>query len=77
MTSALLPIAYTVSCAFVFLSAFRCLNFGLRARSRSGDRTGLKTTHPELLDENGLITREQLLVVHFGELDGNALSIEP
>jgi len=52
------------------------MNFGLRARFRSGDRTGLKTTHPELLDENGMITREQLLVVHFGELDGNALSVE-
>ena len=77
MTSALLPLAYTVACAFVFLSAFRCMSFGLKAKSRSGDRTGLKTTHPELLDENGLITREQLLVVHFGELDGNALSLEP
>jgi len=53
------------------------MSFGLRARSRSGDRTGLKTTHPELLDENGLITREQLLVVHFGGLDGNAISVEP
>jgi len=52
------------------------MNIAFRARSRSGDRTGLKTTHPELLDENGMITREQLLVVHFGELDGNALSVE-
>ena len=77
MTSALLPLAYTVACAFVFLSAFRSMNIAFRARSRSGDRTGLKTTHPELLDENGMITREQLLVVHFGELDGNALSVEP
>ena len=77
MTSALLPLAYTVACAVVFLSAFRCMSFGLKAKSRSGDRTGLKTTHPELFDANGLITREQLLVVHFGGLDGKSLFVEP
>ncbi|QNI58919.1 putative conserved membrane protein [Synechococcus sp. BIOS-U3-1] len=46
-----------------------------KKQSRHGDRTGLKTTHPELLDENGFITKEELLVVHFGGIDGNALSV--
>jgi hypothetical protein len=32
---------------------------------RRTDRTGLLTTHPELLDANGSITDEDLLVVHF------------
>jgi hypothetical protein len=29
----------------------------------------LRTTHPELLDGNGKITRDKLLVVHFSDLD--------
>ena len=36
--------------------------------SKSQDRTGLLTTHPELLDQNGDITSEDLLVVKFPEL---------
>ena len=73
--TAVLPIAYTVACAFVLLSAFRGMALAFKRHSRTGDRTGLKTTHPELLDENGFITQEELLVVHFGGLDGNPLSI--
>jgi len=49
--------------------------WAFKRRSSAGDRTGLKTTHPELLDENGFITQEELLVVHFGGLDGNSLSV--
>ena len=75
MTTAFLPLAYTVACAFVLLSAFRGMTLAYRHQSKTGDRTGLKTTHPELLDENGFITQEELLVVHFGGLDGNPLSI--
>jgi hypothetical protein len=33
----------------------------------SNDRTGLKTTHPELLDENGEVTNEQLWAVRFSD----------
>ena len=29
------------------------------------DRTGLKTIHPELLDENGQLIKEDLLTVSF------------
>lgn len=75
MTSALIPLAYTAACAFVLLSAFRGLALTFKKRSRQGDRTGLRTTHPELLDKNGFITKEELLVVHFGGIDGNALSV--
>jgi len=33
----------------------------------SNDRTGLKTTHPELLDENGEVTNEELWAVRFSD----------
>jgi hypothetical protein len=35
--------------------------------STSNDRTGLKTTHPELLDENGEVTNEELWAVRFSD----------
>ena len=41
---------------------------GAASLSRHKDRTGLITTHPELLDQNGDITSEDLLVVKFPEL---------
>ncbi len=75
MATAFLSLAYTVACAFALLSIFRCLALVCRHDFRSGDRTGLKTTHPELLDENGSITKEQLLVVRFADLDGHSLSV--
>lgn len=73
--TAFLPFLYTVAFGFVLLSAFRGMALAIRHQSRTGDRTGLKTTHPELLDENGFITQEELLVVHFGGHDGNPLSV--
>ena len=75
MTAAFLSFAYTAACAFVLFSAFRGMSLAAKTRSSSGDRTGLKTTHPELLDKNGFITKEKLLVVHFGGIDGNALFV--
>ena len=74
MATAFLPLVYTAVAAFFFLSAFRWLAMAFKHQSKNGDRTGLKTTHPELLDKNGFITKEELLVVRFGELDGNAVS---
>ena len=35
--------------------------------SALNDRTGLKTTHPELLDENGEVTSEELWAVRFSD----------
>ena len=40
------------------------------AVSAASDRTGLKTIHPELLDENGVMTNEELWAVRFSEKDG-------
>ena len=40
-----------------------------RASSPS-DRTGLKTTHPELLDENGVLIDEELWAVRFSDREG-------
>ncbi len=37
------------------------------AISSQSDRTGLKTTHPELLDENGVMTNEELWAVRFSD----------
>ena len=36
----------------------------------SSDRTGLTTVHPELLDENGAVTNEELWSVRFSDSEG-------
>jgi hypothetical protein len=58
---------------FLLVQAFRMMTLGFNMNgaaslSRRQDRTGLLTTHPELLDQNGDITSEDLLVVKFPEL---------
>ncbi|WP_370521520.1 DUF2973 domain-containing protein [Synechococcus sp. LTW-R] len=35
---------------------------------RQADRTGLRTVHPELLNEHGEVTTEELWAVSFSEL---------
>ena len=37
------------------------------SRKRSDDRTGLVTVHPELINEDGCITDEDLLTVRFSK----------
>ena len=54
-------LAYTAFLAFVVAQAVRLMRMSINPK----DRTGLKTTHPELFDENGSVTKEQLLVVRF------------
>ena len=54
-------LAYTAFLAFVVTQAVRLMRMSLNPK----DRTGLKTTHPELFDENGSVTKEKLLVVRF------------
>ena len=50
--------------------AFRVMSRGFRAASgpidEPADRTGRVTVHPELLDNDGRITEEDLLTVRFG-----------
>jgi len=45
------------------------LSFATSAKAAT-DRTGLKTIHPELLDENGAMTKEELWSVRFSDTDG-------
>ena len=73
MLSFLFPIVFAALSVFLLVQAFRMMALGFSMKgaaslSRRQDRTGLITTHPELLDHNGDITSEDLLVVKFPEL---------
>ena len=61
MFPAINALAYTAFLAFVVVQAVRLMRLSLKSQ----DRTGLKTTHPELFDQNGSVTKEKLLVVRF------------
>ena len=61
MFSAINALAYSAFLAFVVVQAVRLMGLSFKAQ----DRTGLKTTHPELFDQNGSVTKEKLLVVRF------------
>ena len=68
MISGLFPLAYAAVLTCLLLQAFRMMRLtSASASSLSGDRTGLKTTHPELLDENGVMTNEELWAVRFSD----------
>ena len=73
MLTFLFPIVFTAAFVFLLVQAFRMMTLGFSTNgfhptSKLKDRTGLLTTHPELLDHNGDITSEDLLVVKFPEL---------
>ena len=73
MLTFIFPIVFAATFVFLLVQAFRMMTLGLNMNgvsslSRRQDRTGLLTTHPELLDQNGEITSEDLLVVKFPEL---------
>jgi len=73
MLTAFFPVVFAGIFVFLLVQAFRMMSVGFKSNgsSRSStrqDRTGLLTTHPELLDQNGQITSEDLLVVKFPEL---------
>ena len=70
MLSFLFPIVFTAGFVFLLVQAFRTMAIafgsnGFNSISMRQDRTGLLTTHPELLDQNGDMTTEDLLVVKF------------
>ena len=72
MISALFPLVYGTVFVFLLVQAFRMMRLSSAAPAkaiRRTDRTGLLTTHPELLDANGTITGEDLLVVRFPNQD--------
>ena len=86
--SDLFPLVYGACFLVLLWQAFRVMGQGFRAiprpgdasseqasRSGAGDRTGRVTIHPELLDADGQLTREDLLTVRFS--GDNEQSIAP
>ena len=68
MIAGLSPLAYAAILTCLLLQAFRMMRPSLASTaSATSDRTGLKTTHPELLDENGEVTNEELWAVRFSD----------
>ena len=79
MLSNFLPFVYGLSvfvllilAARIMLNGFISGNSSLKTQNsflkkRSDDRTGLVTVHPELLNEDGCITDEDLLTVRFSK----------
>ena len=73
MLTFLFPIVFTAAFVFLLVQAFRIMTLGFRtngshSKSKCLNRTGLLTIHPEILDQNGDITSEDLLVVKFPEI---------
>ena len=67
----LFPLAYAAVLTCLLLQAFRMMRLSSSsASSAKSDRTGLKTVHPELLDENGVVTTEELWSVRFSDHEG-------
>ncbi len=73
MLSAAFPFLYAFLLILLLWQAFRVMTKGFFAanaldrpiNSLKKDRTGKFTIHPELLDEDGKITNEDLLTVRF------------
>jgi hypothetical protein len=75
LISQIFPLLYGACFLVLLWQAFRVMGRGFSAIPRPGDetapstppdRTGRVTIHPELLDESGQLTREDLLTVRFG-----------
>jgi len=88
----LFPLLYAGSFLFLLWQAFKVMGRGFQAIPRPGDsgalakplgdrpadRTGKVTIHPELLDAEGRITREDLLTVRFSGDNGEpATPVDP
>ena len=82
----LLPLAYGACFLALLWQAFRVMSKGFSAVPRpgdqpqapQGDRTGRLTIHPELLDADGQLTRDDLLTVRFsGDNEQPALPNDP
>jgi hypothetical protein len=80
LTSQIFPLVYGACFVLLLWQAFRVMSQGFKAVPRPGDRpnagvnesdrTGRLTIHPELLDDQGQLTQEDLLTVRFGS-DGD------
>ena len=78
MLSNFLPVLYGLSVFILLIVAARVMLNGFFSgqslnkqnsfsKKKGDDRTGLVTVHPELLNENGCITDEDLLTVRFSK----------
>ena len=78
MLSNFLPVLYGLSVFILLILAARIMLNGFFSgqsfktqnsfsKKRRTDRTGLVTVHPELLNEDGCITDEDLLTVRFSK----------
>ena len=79
MSSNFLPFFYGLSVFILLILAARIMLNGFFSgqsslntqnsffNKRSDDRTGLVTVHPELLNEDGCLTDEDLLTVRFSQ----------
>lgn len=85
LISQIFPVVYGACFLLLLWQAFKVMRRGfsavprpgdprpeIEASAQVGDRTGRPTIHPELLDEDGKITRENLLTVRFGDENGGA-----
>ena len=74
MISILLPIVYGSVFIYMLVQAFRLMRTGFTIENKSktanslvNDRTGKLTIHPEIVDQSGSITKEELLTVRFSD----------
>ena len=68
MVSMIFTIGYAIALILLGISSYRMMRKTATAspiRVKTKDRTGLRTIHPELLDENGNITEEKLFIIRF------------
>ena len=81
MLNSLILFAYGLAVLLLLWQAFRVMgrvfwvdpelpSGSVQRNNAKGDRTGRLTIHPELLDQDGRITDEELLTVRFsGDID--------
>ncbi len=75
MMNALVPLLYFLAITLLLLQAFKVMSRGLmsinsksiKTDKSNSDRTGLLTVHPELLNQEGKLTDEDLLTVRFSD----------
>ena len=69
MVASFFPIAYAAILLLLLVNAFHSMRranlSSARSQVKPQDRTGLRTIHPELLDENGNVTEEELFIIRF------------
>ena len=66
MLNSLFPLMYGAVFVLLLWQAFKVMGQGFQAVRPDKDRTGKVTVHPELLDQDGRLTEEDLLTVRFG-----------